>query len=64
MYVWRFPERNGKKVAVIGAGPAGMVAAKPTEPQRLQGDSLRCTRECRRTVALRHTKLQTEQNRH
>ena len=61
------PERNGKTVAVIGAGPAGLVAANQLNHKELTSSSLENSmpaRECRWSVALRYSKLQAQQEHH
>ena len=65
---WVKPEpaqvKTGKKVAVIGAGPAGprlRAAARAHRPRRAR---LREAREGRRPAALRHSRLQDGEGRH
>lgn len=55
------PQRNGRKVAVVGSrtGRSGM--RKQIEPHGLLGHSLRKGRIARRSPAVRHTELQTGQ---
>ena len=56
----RPPEKeNGKSVAVIGAGPAGLSAAAPS---RIRGDGVRAKEEHRRTPPLRNPVLQARQD--
>mgnify|MGYP002289050369 CR=1 FL=1 len=54
------PQRNGKQVAVIGAGPAG----QPTKPERIHRHSVRQGRGSGRTATFRYPQLQTEQKYH
>ena len=50
--------RTGKRVAVVGSGPAGLAAAAAAEPRRARGHRLRARRSHRRAAALRHSRVQ------
>ena len=56
-------ERTGRTVGVIGAGPAGLVAADPPQPGRPLRGRLRARRGPRRPRALRRAGLQARQGR-
>ena len=50
--------RTGKRVAVVGSGPAGLAAADSAEPRRSPRDRARARRSHRRPAALRHSRVQ------
>ena len=50
--------RTGKRVAVVGSGPAGLAAAAAAEPRRARRHRLRARRPHRRAAALRHPRVQ------
>ena len=49
---------RGKRVAVVGSGPAGLAAADAAESRRPLRDGLRARRSDRRAAALRHSRVQ------
>jgi glutamate synthase (NADPH/NADH) small chain len=51
-------KKTGKRVAVIGSGPAGMACAQQLARCRPRRDALRARGPHRRTAALRHPRLQ------
>ena len=59
---WISPEPaetpTGKRVAVIGSGPAGLGGRPAARPRRPRGARLRARAEARRPAALRHPRLQ------
>ena len=59
---WIQPEpparRTGKRVAVVGSGPAGLAAAQQLNRAGHAGDGVRKGRSHRRTAALRHSRFQ------
>ena len=59
---WIVPEppavRTGKRVAVVGSGPAGLAAAAAAPPRRPRGHRVRARRPDRRAAALRHPRVQ------
>ena len=50
--------RTGRKVAVVGSGPAGLAAAQQLDPRRPLGGGVRARRPHRRPAALRHPRVQ------
>ena len=50
--------RTGKRVAVIGSGPAGLAAAQQLTPRRPRRGRARAGRPHRRPAALRHPRVQ------
>ena len=58
------PARTGKRVAVVGSGPAGLAAAQQLTRAGHDGDGLRTRRPDRRTAAVRHPRLQDAQGHH
>ena len=50
--------RTGKRVAVVGSGPAGLAAAEQLNSRRPQRDRVRARRSHRRPAALRHSGVQ------
>ena len=59
---WVVPQpprvKTGRKVAVVGSGPAGLVGRAATRARRPRRDRVREERSHRRTAALRHSRLQ------
>ena len=64
---WVVPEppkaRTGKKVAVIGSGPAGLAAAAAAQPRRPPGHRARARRPARRAAHVRHPEHEARQAR-
>ena len=56
--------RTGKRVAVVGSGPAGLAAARAAQPRRPHRDRLRIGRTSGRPAPLRHPRLQAREVRH
>ncbi len=52
------PPPTGKKVAIIGAGPAGLTVAEEAGEKGSRLHRLRCVARTRRPSTLRHTQLQ------
>ena len=50
--------RTGKRVAVVGSGPAGLAAADQLNHAGHLGDRLRARRPHRRSAAIRHSRVQ------
>ncbi len=53
--------RTGKKVAIVGSGPAGLVCRRSTELSRPRSHRLRTGRSNRRTAAVRHSQHEAVQ---
>ena len=51
------PVRTGKRVAVVGSGPAGLAAAQQLNRAGHIGDRVRESRSHRRPAALRHSRI-------
>ena len=64
---WIVPEppaqRTGKKVAVVGSGPAGLAARRPAQQGRPLGHRLRARRPHRRPADVRHPEHEARQER-
>jgi glutamate synthase (NADPH/NADH) small chain len=62
---WVVPQpaakKTGKKVAIVGSGPAGLACRAATGARRPCGDGVREERPHRRPAALRHPRLQARQ---
>ena len=54
----RRPSRTGKRVAVVGSGPAGLAAADQLNRAGHCGHRVRARRSHRRAAALRHSRVQ------
>ena len=59
---WIKPEppsvKTGRKVAIVGSGPAGMACAQQLAPRRPRRARVREIRQSRRPASLRHSRLQ------
>ena len=58
------PHKTGKKVAVVGSGPAGLACAQQLARAGHDVHRLREVRQGRRPAALRHSRLQDGEARH
>ena len=56
-------QRTGKKVAVVGSGPAGLAAGAAADPRRARRHRLRAGRPHRRPAPLRHPRVQDGEGR-
>ena len=63
---WIRPEKpetlTGKRIAVVGSGPAGLAAAQQLGTRRAHGDRVRESGPHRRPAALRHSRISSSKS--